>query len=167
MKFMKFTVLFIFVVSLFFVLFCQSKPTEGVQEAETGKIDFDARAEHVVKEFRELIYYNFNNDKWDRLGLLFEQQGAVLLMGEDEITGQEAIKALFMKFDGRTLTIPDASLVISPIREIEAVINGYKVDKYWNVKFIMKFEESAGEKVLRNADVQCNMLLFHREICWP
>jgi hypothetical protein len=182
MKTMKFTTLSVFVVSLFLVLFCLSKPADGILKVETsfkGKISKDPefrveeklkelqlRAAHVFGEIVGLLHYNFNHQTWDRMGLLLAEQGAVLYVDRGPISGKEDIAVFFRDHSrGRTLEID--SLEVGPFRMIEAVINGYEVNMLCSVEFKIHLKEQDGDKTIRNQTIPSNMFLFHRKVCWP
>jgi len=180
MKFMKFTILLVFVVSLFLVVFCLSKPVDGILKAENSiewnrpegprvqveEKELQLKAAHVFGEIKELLNFNFRHQAWDRMGLLLAEQGAVLYVDKGPISGKEAI-ANFFRDNNQERSLEIELKKVGPYRMIEAVINGYEVDKLCSVEFEFHLSNKEGNKTLRNQTIPADMFLFHRHICWP
>lgn len=179
---MKFTILFVLVVSLFFVVFCLSKPADGVLKAETSlrativkgskfqdEKKLMERMELVFNELKRVLLYDFEEEQFERMGLLLAEQGTIIDKDRSRISGKDDIRQFFEGISkmskGRRLIIELKS--VGQDRMIEAVINGYEVDKLAVVDFEIRLEEPDGPNGHPEPYYDCDMLLFHRKICWP
>lgn len=179
MKFRNFAILIIFMAALFLGVFCLSKPAGRILKAETSvetklpktfelqdEEKNKKRIELVFNELKRALLYDFENEQYERMGLLLAEQGTVIYEGKKRISGVDGIKDFFSNIGkGRGIKIEFENA--GPYRMIEAVINGYEVNKLAIVDFRISLGKPEGSNGGQEMSYECDMLLFHRKICWP
>ena len=185
MKFRSFAILFVFAVSFFFVAYNlpgtndasigQEKEVVKWSGPESAKFEDKKKQERfrqsMVKKLREfsvvLIHLFESGDDYDfeRMGYLLERQGAVINEGNTPITGAANIEAFFKRNSNRELTFSSSAHMETGI--IQKVMEGYEIDRYVIVNFVVKLIDKKNEEIVQNDDYPTRMFLFHRRICWP
>jgi len=188
MKFKTLSILFILVVGLFLVVLCKPSMVGAGQNqikaewieikgAEFKEVEKNLYIKECFKdkygELTTVLNYLYEKDDFNRMGILLERQGAIILgpdeskLSERAMTGRDAMAQLFSESRSKGKKLEFGPYIKITAGAIDKVMDGWEVDRFALLEFTFTVSTIEEGKVTQNQQHLGYMTLFHRKVCTP